>query len=64
MENIGAFLEAIKKLGVPEPSLCTTADLYNGSGMPQVINMHNGTRFSKLVGHQYLLARILLLFTY
>ncbi|CAK8685526.1 unnamed protein product [Clavelina lepadiformis] len=36
MENIGAFLEAIKKLGVPEPSLCTTADLYNGSGMPQV----------------------------
>jgi len=36
MENIGAFLEALKSLGVPEPSLCTTADLYNGSGMSQV----------------------------
>jgi len=36
MENVGAFLDAIKAMGVPEPSLCTTADLYNGSGMPQV----------------------------
>nr|CAB3232123.1 calponin-3-like [Phallusia mammillata] len=36
MENISTFLDAIKVLGVPEPSLCTTADLYDGSGMPQV----------------------------
>ncbi|XP_002123605.2 calponin-3-like [Ciona intestinalis] len=36
MENINAFLDAIKLMGVPEPSLCTTADLYDGSGMSQV----------------------------
>ena len=35
MENINAFLDGIKKIGVPEPSLCTTADLYDGSGMSQ-----------------------------
>lgn len=35
MENINAFLDGIKKLGVPEPSICTTADLYDGSGMTQ-----------------------------
>ena len=35
MENINAFLDGIKAIGVPEPSLCTTADLYDGSGMPQ-----------------------------
>uniref|UniRef100_H2ZDY2 Transgelin n=1 Tax=Ciona savignyi TaxID=51511 RepID=H2ZDY2_CIOSA len=36
MENINAFLEAIKLMGVPELSVCTTADLYNGHGMSQV----------------------------
>ena len=35
MENINAFLNAIKEIGVPEPSLCTTVDLYDGSGMSQ-----------------------------
>ena len=35
MENIDAFISAIKEIGVPEASVCTTADLYDGSGMSQ-----------------------------
>ena len=38
MENINNFLEGCYKLDIPKPDLFQTADLYDGTNIPQVIN--------------------------
>jgi len=37
MENIGAYIQACKKLGIPEHYLFVTVDLFEGKNMAQVI---------------------------